>query len=59
MAGAPVTRLIQTAKFRPRGLPGLLYWFAVLPFHGPVFDGLIAGIGEAAISEPTPQRAVA
>jgi len=48
--GAPATRLIQTAKFRPRGLAGLLYWYAVLPFHKPVFDGLIAGIRTAALA---------
>jgi uncharacterized protein YbjT (DUF2867 family) len=44
----PATRLIQTARFRPRGLAGLLYWYAVLPFHGLVFDGLLKGIAEAA-----------
>jgi len=26
-------KLIQTATFRPRGLLGRLYWYAVLPFH--------------------------
>jgi len=46
--GVSATRLIQTARFRPRGLLGLAYWYAVLPFHRPVFDGLIAGIAEAA-----------
>ena len=45
------TRLVQTARFRPRGLLGLGYWYAVLPFHGPVFDGLIAGIEKAATNE--------
>jgi hypothetical protein len=43
-----VTRLVQTARFRPRGLAGLLYWYAVLPFHGLVFKGLLRGIAEAA-----------
>lgn len=38
------TRLIQTARFRPRGLAGLAYWYAVVPFHRPVFDGLFGGI---------------
>ena len=47
--GAPATRLIQTAKFSPRGLAGLLYWYLVLPFHKPVFDGLIEGIRTAAV----------
>lgn len=47
-AGDPATRLVQTARFRPRGLLGLAYWYAVLPFHRPVFDGLIAGITQLA-----------
>ncbi len=33
--------LIQTATFRPLGLAGRLYWFAVFPFHGFIFEGLI------------------
>ena len=36
--------LHQTATFRPKGLWGRLYWFAVLPFHGFVFKGMIRGI---------------
>lgn len=36
--------LAQIARFRPRGLAGLLYWFAVTPFHGPVFNGMVDGI---------------
>lgn len=32
--------LIQTATFRPKGLLGRLYWYAVLPFHFFVFDGM-------------------
>ncbi len=46
------TRLIQTARFRPRGLAGLMYWYAVSPFHKPVFDGLFAGVAKAARLEP-------
>lgn len=34
-------QLIQTATFRPLGLPGRLYWYAVLPFHGFIFKGMI------------------
>ena len=30
-------KLIQTATFRPRGLLGRLYWYAVLPFHFVLF----------------------
>jgi hypothetical protein len=36
--------LRQTARFKPRGLAGLLYWAAVLPFHGFVFRGMLRGI---------------
>ena len=41
------TELRQTARFLPRGLLGLLYWYAVLPFHGLVFSGMLRGIAEA------------
>ncbi|MBP9185610.1 MAG: SDR family oxidoreductase [Bacteroidia bacterium] len=33
--------IIQTATFRPIGLLGRLYWYAVLPFHGFIFKGMI------------------
>lgn len=36
--------LRQTALFEPRGLLGLVYWYAVLPFHSLVFRGMLAGI---------------
>ena len=34
-------RVEQTAFFEPRGLPGYLYWYAVLPFHRFIFPGLL------------------
>lgn len=34
-------KLEQTATFRPLGLWGRLYWYAVLPFHGFIFKGMI------------------
>ena len=37
--------LHQVATFRPKGLVGRLYWYAVLPFHGIVFSGMIRKIG--------------
>lgn len=45
--------LQQKATFRPDGLAGRAYWYAVLPFHWFVFDGMIDnlvryGRGEAA-----------
>ena len=36
--------LRQVALFEPRGLFGLLYWYAVLPFHHVVFQGMLTGI---------------
>ena len=41
--------LCQTALFEPRGLSGLLYWYAVLPFHGLVFRGMLASIRRDAL----------
>ena len=36
----------QTATFRPLGLLGRLYWYAVLPFHYFIFNGMIGKIAE-------------
>lgn len=33
--------LYQTAVFRPKGLLGRMYWYAVFPFHGLIFNSLI------------------
>lgn len=33
--------LYQSATFRPKGFLGKLYWYAVLPFHGFIFEGMI------------------
>lgn len=33
--------LYQRAVFRPKGIPGRLYWLAVFPFHSLVFKGMI------------------
>jgi uncharacterized protein YndB with AHSA1/START domain len=44
------SRLTQTARFRPRGLLGLAYWYAVLPLHGYVFRRMLEGIRQAALS---------
>lgn len=51
-------RLTQTARFRPRGLAGIAYWYAVAPLHGIVFDGMLRGIRRKAESlDRTPRRA--
>jgi uncharacterized protein YbjT (DUF2867 family) len=36
--------LTQTARFKPRGLGGLLYWAALLPVHSFVFGGMLKNI---------------
>lgn len=33
--------LYQSATFRPKGFWGNLYWYAVLPFHGFIFQGML------------------
>ncbi len=38
--------LTQTATFRPHGLTGRLYWYAVWPFHGLVFQRMLKGLAE-------------
>ncbi len=40
--------IVQTARFKPRGLFGLAYWYAVLPLHRIVFSGMLKGIRRAA-----------
>lgn len=34
-------KLIQSVTFRPLGLTGRLYWYALLPFHKFIFKGMI------------------
>jgi uncharacterized protein YbjT (DUF2867 family) len=36
--------LHQTATFRPRGLRGRLYWYAIVPLHYFLFGGMISNI---------------
>ena len=38
------SRVTQDATFKPRGLLGRAYWYAVAPFHFLVFPGLLKGI---------------
>ncbi|MFG0331322.1 MAG: SDR family oxidoreductase [Phycisphaerales bacterium] len=41
-------RLVQTARFQPKGLVGLAYWYAVVPLHGIVFNSMLNGIRKSA-----------
>lgn len=36
--------LVQTAYYRPRGLPGRLYWHFMVPFHFVIFRDMIRNI---------------
>lgn len=47
------TRLTQTAFFEPRGLLGVLYWYAVSPFHALIFNRMASEI--AALAERAPK----
>lgn len=40
--------LEQTAKFWPRGLLGILYWYLVCPLHGVIFSGMIKSVARRA-----------
>jgi uncharacterized protein YbjT (DUF2867 family) len=42
----------QTAVFDPRGLAGLVYWYALYPLHKLVFAGMLRGITAAANRTP-------
>lgn len=44
---ANTVTLIQSAWFVPRGLVGILYWYAVTPLHHFVFNGMLQGIASA------------
>lgn len=44
--------LHQTATFRPNGLLGRLYWYALLPLHFFVFGGMIKNIARYRATEP-------
>lgn len=39
-------KVTQTATFRPKGIMGRLYWWSVVPLHGPIFRGLIRKLAE-------------
>lgn len=47
------TLLTQTAFFEPKGLSGLLYWYALYPAHSLIFSGLIREIAATASARGT------
>lgn len=48
LAGGARSRLVQTAFFEPKGLPGLAYWYALYPLHGLIFRGNVRILSERA-----------
>jgi hypothetical protein len=54
--GSQNCTLRQTALFEPRGLFGLIYWYAVLPFHRVVFNGMLARIQRDAVQMAASER---
>lgn len=45
--------LTQTAFFEPKGLAGLLYWYALYPIHALIFRDMIRAIAEEAKQQRT------
>ncbi|MGA9753506.1 MAG: SDR family oxidoreductase, partial [Desulfobaccales bacterium] len=41
------TELTQIARFLPRGLLGILYWYSLDPFHKMVYQGMLRSIAAA------------
>ena len=39
-------QLVQTATFRPLGVLGRLYWYAVAPLHEFVFGGMLKALAK-------------
>lgn len=50
------SRLRQTATFDPRGILGRAYWYALLPLHHFVFQGMIERIAACASGRSVPRR---
>jgi len=51
VTGGETSSLIrQTAIFEPRGVGGLLYWYALYPVHRLIFNGMLRGIAGRASS---------
>lgn len=50
------SRLVQIARFRPRGLLGRLYWAVLFPAHRVIFAGMARAIARAAGNRRTRSR---
>jgi len=45
----PGTKLVQTAFFEPKGVPGLAYWYLLYPVHALIFRGTLRKLGALAV----------
>ncbi|MFN8655241.1 MAG: SDR family oxidoreductase [Candidatus Obscuribacterales bacterium] len=52
------TKIVQTAKFLPSGLLGLMYWYGVSPLHELIFSGMLKGIAAASKRKASQPRRV-
>jgi uncharacterized protein YndB with AHSA1/START domain len=48
------TRLVQRARFHPRGVWGRVYWYALLPIHHVIFRRLAERLAETAARRSAP-----
>lgn len=51
--------LVQRARFKPKGLWGIVYWYVLVPFHHYIFGGMMDKIirrARAVRAEPTPRQ---
>jgi uncharacterized protein YbjT (DUF2867 family) len=49
-----VTTVEQTATFAPKGLAGLVYWYALYPIHALIFRGLLRRVAKRALKAVVP-----
>jgi uncharacterized protein YbjT (DUF2867 family) len=49
--GKGMARLVQTARYYPRGLLGFAYWYLIYPIHALVFSGMSKAIVRRAETE--------
>ena len=47
--GPGTSELVQTAFFAPKGLFGLVYWYALYPMHALIFSGLAREVAKRAV----------
>jgi uncharacterized protein YbjT (DUF2867 family) len=50
------TRLVQTALFAPKGLPGAAYWYGLYPLHAFIFRDMLRAVGREAERRAADER---